>query len=162
MTIVRSVHQPPSQQPKEWMEILTADPARPKNLFIMEASATWVTLFTAGLLFTLSTIVIQPFFLLFYSTRYPNLATASFTSVTLSAGALSLVTLAYIISILRQYLKRSDKVLQIIANGFVIFIAGWFSFLLFREAILWLINLDGVERVILGIQDLIQSIVSFI
>jgi hypothetical protein len=155
--VIRRAPQPPSRQPREWVEILTADPARPNRL-VTEVSALGVSLFVVGLLFALSTIIIQPFLLLYHATKYPNLATTSFTSIALAAGALTLVTLAFLFLILRPYLRLLFIAIGVVASLIIVVVVGTFFFLFIREILLWVLVPNGLPRILIAIQDLIQSI----
>jgi len=158
MTLISRVPQPPRQQPKEWLEILTDDPARPKNGGISEASIVSVCLFAAALVFIFSLVIIRPFLLSYHATAYPFLATASFTSIALVGGALALLIIITITILLKPLRKWKEALLKVILVGLSAIVAAWFLFLFIQEVWLWLNAKDYLPHDLLTVEDLIQAI----
>ena len=145
----------PALRPDDWKLVLTAVPG-PRWPWISYLTALVAALFVAGLLFSASVIIIQPFFLLFYSTLYPNLATVSFTSITLAVlglGLASLTTLAFILRL--PVLATALKVFTGLAAGLVT--VGFF-YLLSKEIVVWVLTSAGVTRFLNAWLDFFQKI----
>ncbi len=107
MAIIRISPQPPRRQPAwivparrelpalspdEWGQLLMAVPG-PRHRWPGLITAFAAVMFVASLLFGVGVVLVQPFFLLYYPSSYPNLATVSFTSISLAVLVLGLVAL---------------------------------------------------------------------
>jgi hypothetical protein len=154
MAMMKIVRKPPPNEPQEWVEVLTAEPTR-RSALVIEASALGMSLLFFSIIFAAAVIVIQPFLLIFYDTVYPNLATVSFTSVSLAAGWLGLIIAVFA---LRRRYRSIMQVIMVFVIGLAFVITVYFFALIFSEFIHWLLYPDGLERIIHAWQVFFQTL----
>lgn len=162
MALIRIAAQPPRRypalpaptrreitvvQPEDWPQILCEAPG-PRSAWPGQITAFAAVLFSAGLLFSACVILIQPFFLLFYSSRYPNLASVSFTSISLAVLGLSLSVLLSLMVILRPWLRMLSMAIKVIIGIAVAGVMFAFFLLLTHEILLWILTNAGIQRIL--------------
>jgi hypothetical protein len=155
--IVPARRELPALRPDEWNLLLTHVPG-PRHRWPGLITAFAAVMFVASLLFGVSVVLVQPFFLLFYPSSYPNLATVSFTSISLAILVLGLVTLTSLAIIMRprkDMIASIFKIVGILAAS--ILIVGFFSLLL-REIFVWVLSNAGITRIIEAWQGIFQNI----
>lgn len=172
MAIIRISPQPPRRQPAwivparrelpalspdEWEQLLTAVPG-PRHRWPGLITAFAAVMFVASLLFGVFVVLVQPFFLLYSPSSYPNLATVSFTSISLAVlglGLVALTSLAIIMRLLKDMIASIFKIVGIFAAS--ILIVGFF-FLLLHEIALWVLTNAGITRIIEAWLGIFQNI----
>lgn len=158
MALARRTPQPPLQYPPEWREILTADPAR-LDPEVAGLSALIVQTFCVVVLAGFAFILLKPFFLLFHTSDYSNLATLAFVFFILFIAFLELWMLQRLFRMLRGRQRHSPNPTFVrVAVGLLgLFFVG----LLAWEIILLVLQPDTGAPVPHGLDKIMDSLVEF-
>jgi hypothetical protein len=155
MALLKVTPKPPANQPEEWSEILRLDPT-PRSGLVTGISAAGVSLLALSILLGAGVVLLQPFFLLFHDTHYPNLATFAFATISLASGWLGLLVAMLV---LQRIIRPARRILKWVFIILAALITIYFFALLFVEFRNWLLGPEGWARFVQAWVDLVEGII---